>query len=192
MVGVVLFLLSIILATSLGVAAFVLMVNSDQNIVSKQLFKPKRQVVLITPDGDIIDTKEGLDVELEILNQKLREKQDQLIKSKERITNTLGNIQRLVTTKHEISKHFANLRYEIDKAEKDCKDLKERITNYSEKKDVMESGDDENELDTCQKILEFMTMKNDGLDLGEIPAADKTMLNEPLPPVFEGDIITKM
>lgn len=90
MVGIILFLLSIILATSLGVAAFVLMVNCDQSFMSKQIFKPKRQVLLITPDGDIIDTKEGLDIELEVLNQKLQEKQQQLTKSKERITNTLG------------------------------------------------------------------------------------------------------
>lgn len=185
MVGIVLFLLSIILATSLGVAAFVLMVNCDQSFVSKQIFKPKRQVVLITPEGDIIDTKEGLDVELEVLNQKLQEKQHQLIKSKERITNTLGNIQRLVSTKQEVSKHFATLKFEIDKAENDCKELKTRINTYNDKKDMMEGGHDEKDIDTCQKMLDMLQMKKENLELFEVTAPDKTMLNEPLPLISE-------
>lgn len=190
MVGIVLFLLSIILATSLGVAAFVLMVNCDQSFVSKQIFKPKRQVVLITPEGDVIDTKEGLDVELEVLNQKLQEKQHQLVQSKERITNTLGNIQRLVSTKQEVSKHFATLKYEIDKAENDCKELKSRINNYNEKKELMEGGQDEKDVDTCQKLLDMLHMKKDALDMYDLPLADKTMLNEPLPIISE-EILTK-
>lgn len=190
MVGIFLFLLSIILATSLGVAAFVLMVNSDQNFAAKQIFKPKRQVVLITPEGDIIDTKEGLDVELEVLNQKLREKQEALIKSKERISSTLGNIQRLVTTKHEISKHFANLKFEIDKAERDCKELKTRISSYNVKKEAFDTFEEEKD-DVCQKMLDLIHFKKDE-DRLPVGLTITEKISESLPPLFESEILGKM
>lgn len=180
MVGIALYILSIIVATALGVAAFVLMMNANDNCAAKQIFKPKRQVVLITPEGDIIDTKEGVDVELDILNHKLKEKQDAILKSKDRISLTLNSIQKLVATKHEISKHFANLKYEIDKAERDCKDLKSRISNYNITKEQMVQEDlksDSTDEDICQKVMNFI--KKDEPTAAQVMG--KSMLNEPIP-----------
>lgn len=185
MVAIVLFLLSIVATTALGVAAFVLMINADQNFAAKQIFKPKRQVILITPEGDIIDTKEGLDIELEVLNSKLLEKQDCLTKSKERILSTLGNIQKLVTTKQEISKHFANLKYEIDRAERDCKELKTRIINYNEKKEAIMKAEEGRDEDICQKMLNFVKKDEDPV-LATVLPFDKGASQ-----LFDNDILAK-
>lgn len=63
---------------------------------------------------------------------------------------------------------------------------------YSEKRDIMEGGQDEKELDTCQKILvdmlntqkDMMNNKKD-MDIYEMAVIDKTMLNEQLPMISE-------
>lgn len=92
----------------------------------------------------------------------------------------------MVTTKQEVSKHFANLKVEIDRAENDCKDLKSRINMYSEKRDIMEGGQDEKELETCQKIVDMMNTKKDGrMEFIEMSAIDKSMLNAQLPVIPE-------
>lgn len=135
----ILFLCSIVVATAAGVTAFLLLVSGDfkkfresfgMNIPPE---KPQKQLPLVTRDGQIIDTKEELEAQLEVLQYNLQKKKSELDSSRSRIFETANNLKKLKNTSAEIKKYYARLAGEIDRYERDCQQLQQDIDDYKKR-----------------------------------------------------------
>lgn len=142
----ILFVLSILFATAAGVTAFLLLVSGDMRKF-KQNFseQPQPQLPVITPDGRLVENKEDLEVELDVLEDKLNEKQTTIVVSKAKIFNTEDSIERLSAASLEVKKYYRKLKEEIARSEKECKELQEQIQDYKQRKQELKTQMQNNE-----------------------------------------------
>lgn len=175
-----LFLCSILVATAAGVTAFLLLVSGDFSkfresfSVSQGKSKKRKQLPVITRDGQIIDTREELEAQLELLQYNLEKKKSELDSSRSRIFETASNLQRLKNTSAEIKKYYMRLTGEVQKYENDCQQLQQEIDDYKRTKFEMEAKRlSEDSLDVTLSKLDF-----DGNMIP--PPAEATVTTQPV------------
>lgn len=141
-----LFVLSILFATAAGVTAFLLLVSGDMRKFKENFSEPLRhQLPVVTPDGRVVDSKEDLELELDVLEDKLNEKQTTIVVSKAKIFNTEDSIERLSAASMEVKKYYRKLKEEIARSEKECKELQEQIEDYKQRKQELKAQMQNNE-----------------------------------------------
>lgn len=141
-----LFVLSILFATAAGVTAFLLLVSGDMRRFKENFAEqPKPQLPVVTPDGRLVDNKEDLELELDVLEDKLNEKQTTIVVSKAKIFNTEDSIERLSAASLEVKKYYRKLKDEIARSEKECKELQEQIEDYKQRKQELKAQMHNNE-----------------------------------------------
>lgn len=149
-----------ILITAAGVAVFLLLANNEailkHNPKSKLVKKISRPIV-VTLSGKVIENEDELNIELEILNRKLEEKQSAIEKSKDKLSMTEKNMFKLQKTKSEILKHYAGLQYELEKTMREFDEIKTKICEYSQKS--MSNQTSSTTIDTCQQTLNIITKR---------------------------------
>lgn len=147
-------ILSVILVTAAGLTALLFMV-SDNNMLKKCLLCKKKEptILVVTQSGKLIDSPNELQVEIEILNRRLHEKILTMRESKERISTVKNNLNKLERNKEEVLNHFAGLKYDLEKSEKDCELITKRIEDYTQKLKL------NYENDVCQKALNVLKPK---------------------------------
>lgn len=123
----------VIFLASLVVTAFIVTDNDLDSL--KDIIYPKRQVTfpMITLSGDIVDSKEELDLRLETLKTKLDEKKHALDETKSKIMTAVESMDKLNTTSEEIKKYYWKLKSEVARSEMDCQDLQVQIDDFQVK-----------------------------------------------------------
>lgn len=91
---------------------------------------PRKHLPLVTHDGKIVQTKEELEEELETLNEKLQDKKQSLESSKLKVSSAEDSIDKLTVASAEVKKYYARLKNEIQKSERECKELQDQIDEY--------------------------------------------------------------
>lgn len=141
------FVVSLVFATAVGITAFLLLSSGNIKNFKKNIF-PKGQVSqlpIVTPEGNVVDSKEELDAHLEVLENKLLEKVGEIASSKTKINDAKESIDKLNTTQVQVKKYYIKLKEEIKKSEEDCRRLKSQIDDYRERRTELEKEMKKNE-----------------------------------------------
>lgn len=124
-------IVSIFVAIAAAVTAFLLMASGNMKQFRKDFaWRSKKQLPLITPEGKLIDSQEDLEVQLGVLENKLNEKQSNIETSKDKASHVADNIEKLSSASVEVRKYYHQLKDEILRSEKECKDLQKQIEDY--------------------------------------------------------------
>lgn len=126
-------LLFILLTTALLISIFLLSEYDVETL--KDILYPKRQLTfpLVTLAGDIVDSKEDLDVRLETLKTKLVEKKHALEETQSKILTAVESMDKLNTTSEEIRRYYWKLKSEVARSELDCQDIQQQIEDFQKK-----------------------------------------------------------
>lgn len=124
-------IVSIFVALAAGVTAFLLLASGDMKEFRKTFaLRPKQQLPLVTADGKLIDSNEDLEVQLGLLEQRLHLKKEDVESSKTKAYHVADNIEKLSSASVEVRKYYQQLKDEILRSEKECKDLQRQIEDY--------------------------------------------------------------
>lgn len=169
------FLLSIILTISAAVTLFLVLASGDLHRFRERFaaITAETSLPIITKEGQILDTKEDLDEQLTVLQDRLESKQGELLTSKSRILTAAESIQKLQATSDQVRRYYLKLKTEIERSEHHCKSLEDEIEEYRRKRqNVLKNGK------LSEKSDQFL--KNLCKDLGKVkaePNSDSALKN---------------
>lgn len=124
-------IVSVFVAIAAGVTAFLLLASGNMKQFRKDFaWRPKKHLPLMTSDGKLIDCKEDLEVQLGVLEDKLNQKKTVIETSKTKASHVADNIEKLSSASVEVRKYYQQLKDEILRSEKECKDLQKQIEDY--------------------------------------------------------------
>lgn len=128
------YFLSVVFSSALSIVAFLLISSGDLSTF-KERYARKRlhrstHLPIVTSHGDIVNSLEDLDVQLEVLKSQLTDKQNMLEESKTKVASAASNLQRLHDTSCEVKRYYIRLKAEIAKSDMDCKELQKQIEEY--------------------------------------------------------------
>lgn len=148
-------LITILFVTALGIAAVFFMIAEDLDLNNHHIPSRRESFLIINSQTSLVNTKEQLQIELELLNKTLNEKQRALAKSKENISLIIEKLNNMLKRKHEYQKCYSHLKYGIDKAEVECEEIQRKINEYTRWDNKMKSERMQN-TEKCQKLLDIL------------------------------------
>lgn len=123
---------SIVFATAAGVTAFLLISSGNLNKF-RETFTTKplpKAFPILTPSGEVLESKEELEAQLDILKHRLDIKKSELEISKTKVNTAAENMEKLMSTSVEVRKYYMKLKAEITRSERDCKELQKQIEDF--------------------------------------------------------------
>ncbi|XP_030759704.1 uncharacterized protein LOC115885077 [Sitophilus oryzae] len=127
---------SVLFATSLTIVIF-LFVTSGSLKQFKETWSQRApritELPIITPTGQIVNSVEDLDMQLEFLENQLEEKEKELEESKTKQLATCEKLDKLTDTTNQIKKYYIKLKSEIYKSESEINELRHQIEDYKKR-----------------------------------------------------------
>ncbi|KAF5302605.1 hypothetical protein FQA39_LY10223 [Lamprigera yunnana] len=111
-----------------GVTAF-LIFSSGVLTNLKSCFQCKHPPIMML-DGNVLNSKEALEMQLEVLEKQLLEKANELESSKLKVDDTKENIEKPADTQVQAKNYYCKLKREIVKSEEEFSKLQSQIDDY--------------------------------------------------------------
>lgn len=124
--------LALIFGTAAGITAFLLLSTGDLKKFRETFMSHTIQKTfpMLTASGEILETREELDAQLNILQHRLDVKRSELEITRNRINLAAENMEKLLSTSTEVKKYYSKLQNDIGRSEKDCMDIQRQIEEF--------------------------------------------------------------
>lgn len=124
---------SLIFGTAAGIAAFILLSSGDLRKFRDSFTKHHYMdgaFPILTASGAVLENKEELDAQLDILHHRLDVKKGEIVKTRTRIVTAAENMEKLLSTSTEVKKYYGKLKLEIARSERDCTEIQRQIGEF--------------------------------------------------------------
>lgn len=125
-------LMALIFGTAAGITAFLLMSSDDlkkfrETFITEECIKT---FPMLTPSGEILENREELDAQLDVLQHRLDVKRNEIETSRNRINVAAENMEKLLSTSNEVKKYYTKLKADITRSEQDCIEIQRQIEEF--------------------------------------------------------------
>lgn len=124
--------IALIFGTAAGITAFLLMSADDlkkfrDRFITNRL---EKTFPMLTASGEILENREELDAQLDILQHRLDVKRVEIETSRNRISVAAENMEKLLSTSNEVKRYYTKLKADISRSEQDCIDIQRQIEEF--------------------------------------------------------------
>ncbi|KAF7279646.1 uncharacterized protein LOC143206501 [Rhynchophorus ferrugineus] len=127
---------SLLFATSLMIVVFLFITSGNLKQFKENWARKAPRITelpIITPTGQIVNSVEDLDMQLEFLEGQLEDKEKELEETKSKQLATCERLNKLNDTTNQIKKYFLKLKSEMTKSESEIGELRTQIEDYKKR-----------------------------------------------------------
>ncbi|KAH1025274.1 hypothetical protein HUJ05_010030, partial [Dendroctonus ponderosae] len=88
------------------------------------------ELPIITPTGQIVNSVEDLDMQLEFLENQLEEKEKEVESSKSKLEAAAERLEKLGDTTNQVKKYYVKLKTDVAKSETEINELRNQIDDF--------------------------------------------------------------
>ncbi|XP_060523329.1 filamin-A-interacting protein 1-like [Cylas formicarius] len=153
---------SLILSTALILVGFLLSAAGSLEKLKENFGNTSKttRLPIITPDGQMVDSVEDLELLIEVLEHEFEEKEKEIESAKTKQESAAQRLEKLTDTVTQMKKGFLKRKKQISKSETECTQLKSQIEDYKERKKRLREEINSNPKRYDNAVDEYEIVKN--------------------------------